>query len=159
MKKDIYQEIDANMWNFFVCYSPVAFPLSFAIHPWIITVTPDNTIHKYQVHSTQDTKNIDLGFIHVDGQAPLEGDSIFGWTSHPRYVGKILYKISGKEHSQAHKMVEFVHNTISAYPHKNRYRYFPGPNSNTFVQRFLNKFPELHVQLPWNAFGKNYKMD
>lgn len=29
-----------------------------------------------------------------------------------------------------------------------------GPNSNTYTQWVLNKFPEWDIKLPWNAFGK-----
>lgn len=29
-----------------------------------------------------------------------------------------------------------------------------GPNSNTYTQWILEKFPEWNIQLPWSAFGK-----
>lgn len=82
---------------------------------------------------------------------------IFIRNKKPRYQAKLLYKIAGNKNSLAHKVATFIDDTIKDYPYKNIYKHLPGPNSNTFTQWILNHFPEIKLQLPRNAFGKNYK--
>lgn len=42
------------------------------------------------------------------------------------------------------------------YPYANTYRLWPGPNSNTFVAWIARAVPELEVDLPATAVGKDY---
>src|SRR5690606_13703991 len=43
-----------------------------------------------------------------------------------------------------------------AYPYRHEYRLWPGPNSNTFVAHLARAVPELRVDLPPTAIGKDY---
>ena len=43
-----------------------------------------------------------------------------------------------------------------AYPHADEYRLWPGPNSNTFTAHVARAVPELKVDLPPTAIGKDY---
>ena len=43
-----------------------------------------------------------------------------------------------------------------AYPHAGRYRVWPGPNSNTFTAFLGRAVPELRLDLPPTAIGKDY---
>ena len=43
-----------------------------------------------------------------------------------------------------------------AYPHAERYRVWPGPNSNTFIAHLGRAVPELGLDLPPTAIGKDY---
>ena len=43
-----------------------------------------------------------------------------------------------------------------AYPHAHEYRMWPGPNSNTFTAHVIRAVPELKVDLPPTAIGKDY---
>lgn len=45
---------------------------------------------------------------------------------------------------------------VASYPYADRYRVWPGPNSNTFIAHVLRAAPELRVDLPANAIGKDY---
>jgi hypothetical protein len=45
---------------------------------------------------------------------------------------------------------------IASYPHADRYRAWPGPNSNTFVAHLGRAIPELRLTLPSTAIGKDY---
>jgi len=45
---------------------------------------------------------------------------------------------------------------VAAYPYNNTYRIWPGPNSNTFTAFVLRHVPELRVDLPAHAIGKDY---
>ena len=48
-----------------------------------------------------------------------------------------------------------VLNQIEKYPCCERYRYWPGPNSNSFVAWVLREARVQH-RLPWRAFGRGY---
>jgi hypothetical protein len=45
---------------------------------------------------------------------------------------------------------------IAAYPWPDRYRTWPGPNSNTFVAHLARELPELRLHLPPTAVGKDF---
>ncbi|MFH2201661.1 MAG: DUF3750 domain-containing protein [Elusimicrobiota bacterium] len=42
------------------------------------------------------------------------------------------------------------------YPYPHRYRVWPGPNSNTFTSFILRRVPELRVELPPHAVGRDW---
>ena len=43
-----------------------------------------------------------------------------------------------------------------SYPHAREYRVWPGPNSNPFVAHVAREVPELRLDLPPTAIGKDY---
>ncbi|RKZ35176.1 MAG: DUF3750 domain-containing protein [Gammaproteobacteria bacterium] len=45
---------------------------------------------------------------------------------------------------------------VQKYPHTNAYRLWPGPNSNTFTAYVGRQVPELRLELPPTAIGKDY---
>jgi hypothetical protein len=45
---------------------------------------------------------------------------------------------------------------IDAYPHKDTYRMWPGPNSNTLTAFAGRAVPELRLNMPATALGKDY---
>ena len=49
-----------------------------------------------------------------------------------------------------------VETAIVAYPYPASYRTWPGPNSNTFVAYVTRAVPELRVDLPPTAIGKDF---
>jgi len=53
-------------------------------------------------------------------------------------------------------MIEQVRLTVANYPYSNTYRPWPGPNSNTFLAHIARQVPELVIQLPSNAVGKDF---
>lgn len=55
----------------------------------------------------------------------------------------------------AHQLAEIIVNTPEIYPYNYRYHYFPGPNSNTYVQWVLNK-ANLNYSLSWRGIGRHY---
>lgn len=46
-----------------------------------------------------------------------------------------------------------------AYPYAQRYKAFPGPNSNTFTAWVAQQVPALNLHLPLRAIGKDYPLD
>jgi hypothetical protein len=53
-------------------------------------------------------------------------------------------------------VVERVESAIARYPYPSTYRTWPGPNSNTFMAWIAREVPELRLDLPPTAIGKDY---
>ena len=53
-------------------------------------------------------------------------------------------------------MIEKVEAAVRAYPYPASYRTWPGPNSNTFTAYVGRAVPELRLELPPTALGKDY---
>ena len=54
-------------------------------------------------------------------------------------------------------LIAKVEKAVADYPFADRYRSFPGPNSNTFTAHIGRAVPELGLDLPANAIGKDYR--
>ena len=63
-----------------------------------------------------------------------------------------------REHrgSQAQAMIERIEAAVQRYPWPRTYRAWPGPNSNTFVAWVAREVPELGLDLPAHAIGKDW---
>lgn len=53
-------------------------------------------------------------------------------------------------------LIDKVEAAVAAYPYKAHYRTWPGPNSNTFTAHIARAVPELGLDLPSTAIGKDY---
>src|SRR5690606_27121080 len=54
------------------------------------------------------------------------------------------------------ELIARIERAVAAYPYQHSYRIWPGPNSNTFTAFVLREVPELGVDLPAHAIGKDY---
>jgi hypothetical protein len=54
-------------------------------------------------------------------------------------------------------LIDQVEAAVQSYPFNGVYRTWPGPNSNTFVAHIGRSVPELGLDLPANAIGKDYQ--
>ena len=54
------------------------------------------------------------------------------------------------------EVIAKVEAAVSAYPYPRSYRTWPGPNSNTFIAYLGRSVPELRLNLPPTAIGKDY---
>ena len=96
---------------------------------------------------------------------------IFGWRLKPG--GTALYRDTGipdKSWAQnaptllldlrgekAAKLIDKVEAAIQAYPWHDQYTAWPGPNSNTFMAWIGLQVPELKLDLPSTAIGKDWR--
>src|SRR5262245_39377017 len=53
-------------------------------------------------------------------------------------------------------LIERIDKAAREYPYAGTYTVWPGPNSNTFVAWIARAVPELEVDLPATAIGKDY---
>jgi hypothetical protein len=54
------------------------------------------------------------------------------------------------------EIIQRIQTAVGEYPYPGRYHVWPGPNSNTFTAFILRRVPELRVDLPPTAIGKDY---
>ena len=143
--------INKNKYQVFVFCCPALFPFSFAKHPWFV-LNKKGEIHIYEIadfktnfsHLNKDTRPFFRGIEYV------RSFKIFS-------KAKLLGFIEGEESSVAQEAVEFIENSEKNYPYCKKY-FLLGPNSNTYVQWVLNKFPEFNIKLSWKFIGKNFKI-
>lgn len=53
-------------------------------------------------------------------------------------------------------LIDKVEAAVESYPYKRHYRAWPGPNSNTFTAWVARQVPELRLDLPPTAVGKDW---
>ena len=61
--------------------------------------------------------------------------------------------------ASAARLIPAIEAAVARYPAPDRYRAWPGPNSNTFIAWLVREVPGLEVALPANALGKDYLFD
>jgi len=76
-----------------------------------------------------------------------------------RWYGNEPELYADKRGEEAEKLIPRVDAAARSYPYATRYSAWPGPNSNTFVAWITRAVPELSVDLPPTAIGKDYLGD
>ncbi len=66
---------------------------------------------------------------------------------------EILFDLRGPEVDDVIRRIDLA---ARSYPHADAYHAWPGPNSNTFTAHVGRAVPELTVELPPTAIGKDY---
>lgn len=116
----------------------------FAMHTWIAT-KPAHAAHftTYQVIGWRALRGLNPLFIHED--LPDRN-----WFDHKPII---LMDVRGKA---AETLIPEIDRAAKAYPYPDRYTTWPGPNSNTFTAHVLRQVPDMQIELPANAIGKDY---
>lgn len=73
-----------------------------------------------------------------------------------RWYGAEPYLISELKGEKAEAAIPKIKSLVETYPNAKVYRAWPGPNSNTFVSHIIRNVPEMGVELPPNAIGKDW---
>lgn len=116
----------------------------FAIHTWIAAKKTGENV--YTVYD-------------VVGWRGHHGRSVLGINKDipDRYwYGSRPELIQLKKGDGVDELIDKVDKAARAYPWKNRYKAFPGPNSNTFTAWIGLQVPELEMDLPFSAIGNGY---
>lgn len=71
-------------------------------------------------------------------------------------VPEIIADIRGPDVDDVIRRIDAA---AKAYPYMNEYRVWPGPNSNTFIAHVARAVPELKLDLPPTAIGKDFIPD
>ncbi|MBI2090374.1 MAG: DUF3750 domain-containing protein [Deltaproteobacteria bacterium] len=119
----------------------------FAVHTWIATKpekAPHFTVH--QVVGWRVFRNLPAVF----SEAAVPDRNWFG------NPPAIIAELRGKEAAQA---IVKITQAVESYPYVHEYRLWPGPNSNTFTAYVARQVPELQLQLPVMAIGKDFPVN
>ncbi len=116
----------------------------FAVHTWIAT-KPENA-SAYAVHQVVGWRRFRGLPVLVSGQ-DIPDRSWFG--SPP----EVIADVRGES---AEALIPQIQAAVASYPYPERYTTWPGPNSNTFVAHVAREVPDLRLELPTTAIGKDY---
>ncbi len=119
----------------------------FGVHTWIAT-KPENA-KEYTVHQVIGWRR--YRNLPVLASAPGIPDG--------RWFGnepELLAELRGEA---AAKAIPKITDAVATYPYPNDYRLWPGPNSNTFMAYLGRQVPELELDLPVTAIGKDYPIN
>ena len=119
----------------------------FGVHTWIAT-KPENA-PEYTIHQV-------IGWRAYRGlpvvvSAPGIPDG--------RWFGNEPTLIGGLSGSPAAEAIPKILEAVANYPYAHEYQLWPGPNSNTFMAYIGRKVPELQMDLPATAIGKDYPIN
>ena len=116
----------------------------FAVHTWIvIKPTGAERFTRYEV----------MGFGVAAGAPAVRVDRMgpdnYWFGARPRVV-------LDRRGAGVDAMIDKVRAAVASYPYPHEYRAWPGPNSNTFTAYIARQVPELGLDLPSNAIGKDF---
>lgn len=114
----------------------------FAAHYWFV-VFDEAGCHRWEVWQTPNAGGRSIGHVHCDLKHPDAG------------VGGGPTRIAGEWTGAEALALKKVLQDSKNYPFCGKYRYWPGPNSNTFAAWVLRKAGIDHTLGPM-AFGKRY---
>jgi Protein of unknown function (DUF3750) len=119
----------------------------FSVHTWIsVKPTEAQRYTRYEV----------LGFGVANGAPAVRVDRMgpdnYWFGAQPQ----IIYDRRGPG---VDAMIEKIRDAVARYPYPHEYRAWPGPNSNTFTAFIAREVPELGLDLPSNAIGKDFLPD
>lgn len=73
-----------------------------------------------------------------------------------RWFGSVPELYADRRGPGVDALIERIDKAARAYPYGAEYRAWPGPNSNTFTAWIARAVPELELDLPATAIGKDY---
>jgi hypothetical protein len=76
-----------------------------------------------------------------------------------RWFGNAPQLLAQMRGADAEALIPRIDKAARSYPHGDEYSAWPGPNSNTFTAWVTREVPELRVDLPPTAIGKDYLVD
>lgn len=132
----------------FTC--PAASPFGFARHPWFV-INRKGKLSRWEVFWRQEEGAARWGHLHKDFYAPTQGIAKYIFSKkHFRKDVRLLGYVEG---NLAERMADLIESSTQSYPYLHHYS-LKGPNSNTYAQWVIDRFPESNLKLPWNSFGK-----
>lgn len=114
-----------------------------AVHTWIATKRED--ADHYLRHEVIGWR-LRTGSAVVTGPGKADAE----WFSN---APQLLTDLRGEG---VETVIDKIEQAVSDYPYAKQYRMWPGPNSNTFVAFVARRVPELRLELPPTAIGKDY---
>lgn len=124
-------------------YAPLPLIGALAVHFWFVVRDDAGACSRWEVWQTPAAGGTSIGHVHRDLKGPDDG--VGGGPSRIAAVWK---------DAMAERIVQVLR-SIERYPHCRVYRYWPGPNSNTFAAWVLRE-AGIEYAFPWQAFGARF---
>jgi hypothetical protein len=114
----------------------------FAVHSWIV----------FKPAGAQQWMRYDV----VGWGNPVRTNN---WPPDGLWYGNVPVPIADVSGADAERLIPRIEAAVRDYSfsHAGDYRIWPGPNSNSFTAAILRAVPELGVELPPNALGRDYR--
>jgi hypothetical protein len=116
----------------------------FAVHPWV--AVKRTGAHAFTVYEVNGWRLGRAGTSVLASNRPPDG----------RWFGNRPELLADRRGAGVDELIDRIEAAVGSYPWKATYRVWPGPNSNTFAAHVLRAAPELRVDLPPTAIGKDY---
>lgn len=117
---------------------------AFGVHTWIATKRTNAThFNVYEVIGWRVRRG---GDALVVSRRPADG----------RWFGNVPEVLADVRGEGVDALIEKIDQTARAYPYRDTYHVWPGPNSNTFTAFVAREIPELGLDLPPTAIGKDF---
>jgi hypothetical protein len=116
----------------------------FGVHPWI-AVKPSHA-KAYTVYEV-------IGWRLRWGEDVV---AIHERAADARWFGNAPELLADLRGAGVDAIIKKIDAAARSYPFKDQYSVYPGPNSNTFVAYIARQVPELKIDLPPTAIGKDY---
>ena len=116
----------------------------FAVHTWIVMKREGAARYdRYEV--------VGWGVRHGRPAVRKDMRAIDGyWAGNPPRI------VVDRRGPEVGALIERIDAAIATYPYPDQYRSWPGPNSNTFIAHIARSVPELGLELPPTAIGKDF---
>lgn len=125
-------------------YAPLPLIGAIAVHYWFVVRDDAGGCHRWEVWQTANAGGTSYGHVHCNLKPP-EAD-----------VGGGPTRLAAQWRGAEAERIAAVLARPEGYPHRNRYRYWPGPNSNSFVAWVLREARVPH-KLHWRGIGRRWK--
>ena len=122
-------------------YAPLPFIGAIAVHHWFVVRDDSGACHRWEIWQTRNAGGISNGHLHCDLKPPEAG--VGGGPS------RVAMEWKGDE---ARRIAQALQ---GSYPHAERYRYWPGPNSNSFAAWVLRE-AGIQYALHWRGIGRSW---
>jgi uncharacterized protein DUF3750 len=114
------------------------------VHTWI-AVKPSHVDH-FTIHEVIGYRLRRTGTVVVSGVRAPDA----------RWFGAYPQLLRDVRGPGVDALITRIESAVERYPYAKSYHVWPGPNSNTFTAFVLREVPELRVDLPPTAIGKDY---
>jgi len=116
----------------------------FGVHTWI-AVKPAHA-REFTVHEVNGWRLKRMRTAVISSHRPADG----------RWYGNVPELLGDIRGPGVEAVIDRIEAAVKNYPYPARYHVWPGPNSNTFTAYILRQVPELRVDMPPTAIGKDY---
>ena len=112
------------------------------MHTWLVYKRQgDDRYTRYDVIGWRNDKLIRKNYAPADGY----------------WYGAVPHILVEYQGAKAQAMIPKLEAAVHSYPYPHTYHAWPGPNSNTFIAHIARQVPELALNMPANAIGKDYR--